>query len=205
MKCFTSGAILLFALSGCSRTSFLISDFDSDYRPKVKTVALLSFELPLGNVFAEAHCPFLEETITRSIAAGDSRHAYVFPSRARMRLQLSNLEGRSFLKIPADRLGELFSAEALLFSEVIRLHQSIGRVQSDHPGNRGFEISTAGSRAYDGVPAGGSRHEQAFMALSGAAVWRGCRSGRPAGRAGGCRGLAFPVLMFADLGGRQTE
>ncbi len=126
MRRFTSGAILLFALSGCSRTSFLISDFDSDYRPKVKTVALLSFELSPENVLAEEHRPFLEETITRLIAAGDSRHAYVFPSRARMRLQLSNLEGRSFLKIPADRLGELFSAEALLFSEVIRLHQLEG-------------------------------------------------------------------------------
>lgn len=132
MRRFTSGAILLFVLSGCSRTSFLISDFESDHRPKIKTVAFLPFELPPGNVFAEEHRPLLEETVARSIAAGDPRHAYVFPSRARMRLKLSNLEGRSFLKIPTDRLGELFSAEALLFSDVIRLHQSA----ADNPTTR---------------------------------------------------------------------
>lgn len=137
MKRFLSGIAFWAFLWGCGRTPFLISDFDSDYRPKVKTVALLPFELPPGNVLAEEHRPLLEETVTRSIAGGDFRHAYVSPSRARMRLKLSNLEGSSLSGISANRLGELFSAEVLLFSDVIRLHQSAG----DNPTTR--EIGAA--------------------------------------------------------------
>ncbi len=117
---------LFVLLWGCSGTPFLVGNFEKEYRPKVKTVALLPFEFSTGNALAEEHDQFLEETITRSIAGGDSLHTYVFPSRARMRLQLSNLEGRSFLKVPASQLGELFSAEVLLFSKVIRLYRSEG-------------------------------------------------------------------------------
>jgi len=116
--------LLSVLLWGCSRTPFLIADFDSNYKPKLKTVALMPFSLPVRNQLAENHRSGLEEKITGAIVESDSSHSYLFPYTVRLRLW--GAADSAILRIPADSAGKLFSAQVLLYSEVIRLYQSEG-------------------------------------------------------------------------------
>ncbi|MCI0404927.1 MAG: hypothetical protein L0Z48_00850 [candidate division Zixibacteria bacterium] len=117
---------------GCGSAPFLIGDFESGYKPKLNTVAIMPFSVPVGNRGAEENRPLLEETISGALVQGDSVRSYLFPSRLRARF--GGMADAGILRLPADRAGKLLLAEALLYSEVIRLYQSAG----DNPTTRGI-------------------------------------------------------------------
>ncbi len=121
----------LFALlGGCGGTPFLIGNFDSNYKAKLKTVAVMPFLLPGENRLAENQRPTLEEKITGAIVRSDSLHSYLFPYGVRSRF--FGTTDSAVLRLPADSAGKFLLAEALLYSEVIRLYQSTG----DNPTTR---------------------------------------------------------------------
>ncbi|HLG93914.1 MAG TPA: hypothetical protein VI546_03665, partial [candidate division Zixibacteria bacterium] len=105
---------------GCAGTPFLISGFDSNYKPKLKTAAFMPFSTPLGNRGAEENCSLLEEKIAGALVQSDSVRLYLMPSRVRARL--GGMADSAILHLPVDSVGRLFSAEALLYCGVIRLH-----------------------------------------------------------------------------------
>ena len=115
----------LFILSGgCRGTPFLVANFEKEYRPKLKTVVFMPFSIPKSNNLAENHRQKLEEVITRSIVERDSMRAFIFP--AGLRLRFESRSDSSILQIPGDSLTKLFSSDALLFTNVIRLYESAG-------------------------------------------------------------------------------
>ncbi len=123
--------LLLFVLFwGCGGTPFLIGNFDSNYKAKLKTVAVMPFLLPGENRLAENQRPALEEKITGAIVRSDSLHSYLFPYGVRARF--FGTTDSAVLRLPTDSAGKLLLAEALLYSEVIRLHRSAG----DNPTTR---------------------------------------------------------------------
>lgn len=118
------GFLLLILLGGCGGTPFLIADFELNYKPKLKTVALMPFLLPSGNRLAENHRAGLEERIMTAMVQSDSLHSHLFPYGVRARLW--GAADSAILHIPADSAGKLFLAGALLYSEVVRLYESEG-------------------------------------------------------------------------------
>jgi hypothetical protein len=118
------GSLSFILFWGCGGTPFLIVDFESNYKPKLKTVAVMPFLLPSGNQLAENQRPVLEEKITDAIVRSDSLHSYLFPYSVRVRLW--GMADSAIAHLPADRAGRILSAEALLYCEAIRLHQSEG-------------------------------------------------------------------------------
>ncbi|MGH8005370.1 MAG: hypothetical protein ACRECJ_11675 [Limisphaerales bacterium] len=84
----------------------------------------MPFSFPAGNRLAENHRARLEEKIAGAIVQIDSSHSYLLPYGVRARLW--GTADSAIVRLPADSAGKLFSAEALLFSDVIRLHQSEG-------------------------------------------------------------------------------
>jgi hypothetical protein len=115
---------------GCGGTPFLIGDFESDFKPKVKTIAVMPFSVPAGNRGAFENRPLLEETITGVLIQVDSARSYLPPFRLRARFE--GMTDSAALLLPADRAGKLLSAEALLYSEAIRFHPAEG----DNPTSR---------------------------------------------------------------------
>lgn len=115
---------------GCGGTPFLIGDFESNYKPKVKTIAVMPFSIPAGNLGALENRPLLEEIITGVLIQGDSVRSYLSPFRLRARFE--GMTDSAALLLPADSAGKLLSAEALLYSEAIRFHPAEG----DNPTSR---------------------------------------------------------------------
>ncbi len=109
---------------GCGGAPFLIADFEAHYKPKLKTVAVMPFSLPAGNRLAQNQRPALEEKITDAIVRSDSLHSYLFPYGVRAGLR--GAADSAIAHLPTDSAGRIFSAEALLYSSVIRLYQSEG-------------------------------------------------------------------------------
>jgi hypothetical protein len=130
MKRFASLAFALVLFGGCRGTPFLIANFEEDYRPKVKTIVLLPFEIRPENQLAKKHRQELEENLTLWIARGDSLHSFVLPAGVRLNFKAAGLSDGQILTLPADSLGKLFLAEALLFTKVIRLYESEGANQT---------------------------------------------------------------------------
>lgn len=118
------GLVLTTFLWGCARTPFLVADFDSRCKPKLKRVAILPFSLPNENVLAQKHRGLLEETVAATLAGADSLHSYVLPAEIRKMLGLGTdtLIGQT----SPDRLGRLLSSEALVFTRVIRMNEAEG-------------------------------------------------------------------------------
>ncbi len=109
---------------GCGGTPFLIADFESNYKPKLKTVTVMPFLLPGENQLAENQRAWLEEKITSAIIRRDSLRSYLFPYGVRARLH--GVSDSAILRLAADSAGKLFSAQAVLYGEVIRIHQLEG-------------------------------------------------------------------------------
>lgn len=121
--------IILFLLGGCSGTPFLVQNFQSYYKPKIQAVVLMPFEISPSNPLAEKNRPLLEEGLTLRIARGDSIHAFVFPGGVRLRFQKSDRPDSGLLRLSSDTLGKAFSAQAVLYTKVIRLYESEGATQ----------------------------------------------------------------------------
>ena len=116
-----SWAVLLW---GCGCTPFLISDFERDYGPKLKTIAILPFSLPPQNSLAEKYGPSLEEWLSGAIAQRDSLRIFIFPKVLRTRL--GGRTDSAILIMPAGELGKRTSTEGLLYTRIVRLYEAAG-------------------------------------------------------------------------------
>jgi len=124
MRRFRLSLFVPFFLWGCGGPPFLIAGFERDYKPKIKTIAVLPFSISAEGRLAEQQRMTLEEGVAMTIGQRDSLHAFVFPEGVRARF-LGATDSLIF-GMPAESLGVLFSAEALLFTKVIRLFESAG-------------------------------------------------------------------------------
>ncbi|HXF48893.1 MAG TPA: hypothetical protein VNL73_05650 [Verrucomicrobiae bacterium] len=115
---------------GCGGTPFLIGDFESNYKSKVKTIAVMPFSVPAGNRGAFENRALLEETITGVLIPVDSARSYLSPFRLRARFE--GMADSAILRLSKDRAGKLLSAEVLLYSEAVRFHPAEG----DNPTSR---------------------------------------------------------------------
>lgn len=109
---------------GCAGTPFLISGFERDYGPKLKTIAILPFSLPSQNSLAERYGLKLEALIADAIVQRDSTRQHVLPKEIRIRF--GGAADSAILKMPAEELGKHTSADGLLYARVIRLYESTG-------------------------------------------------------------------------------
>lgn len=130
MKRFYLFAFTLVFFGGCNRTPFLIGGLETDYKRKVKVAAFLPFQIAPENQLAEKNRQTLEETITLWIMRGDGLHSFVFPSGIRLPFKEARMPDSQILALPPDSLGKLFSAEALLYTKIIRLYESEGPNQA---------------------------------------------------------------------------
>ncbi|MCI0331227.1 MAG: hypothetical protein L0196_09860 [candidate division Zixibacteria bacterium] len=124
MRRFRLGLFGAFFLWGCGGPPFLIAGFERDYKPKIKTIAVLPFSISAEDRLVEQQRMTWEEGVARAISQSDSSHSFVFPERVRARFL--GATDSSIFGMPAESLGVLFSAEALLFTKVIRLFESEG-------------------------------------------------------------------------------
>lgn len=111
-------------LWGCGSTPFLIANFDSDHRPKLKTVAIMPFSQPLQNSLAEKYGLSLEGLVCEALIRADSAGTFVAPLSVRRRL--AGAADSLILKMPAESLGNRVSAEGLLYTRVVRLYEAAG-------------------------------------------------------------------------------
>ncbi len=121
--------VIFFLLGGCSGTPFLVQNFQSYYKPKIQTVVLMPFDISAENPLAEKNRQLLEESLTFQIARRDTTHAFVFPGGVRLGFQKSGQPDSELLVLPTDTLGKAFSAQAVLYTRIIRLYESEGVTQ----------------------------------------------------------------------------
>lgn len=123
--------LFVFGLIGfCIKTSAWAGSLDPEIRQKVRVVAFLPFEIASENKLAGENRHLLEDNFTLWIMHSDSGRSFVFPGGIRLQFKDSNAGDKHILKVPPDSLGKLFSAEALLYTKVIRLYESEGSNQT---------------------------------------------------------------------------
>jgi hypothetical protein len=115
---------------GCRGAPFLIQNFEGYYKPKIQTVVLMPFDISFANSPAERNRQMLEENLTLWIARGDTGRAFVFPGGVRLGFQKSGLSDSVLLGLAADTLGKAFSAQAILYTKIVRLYESEGANQT---------------------------------------------------------------------------
>ncbi len=123
--------LFVFGLIGFyTRTRVWAGSWDPEIRQKVRVVAFLPFEIASENKFALENRQLLEDDFTLRIMHGDAGRSFVFPGGIRLQFKNSEFEDDQILCIPPDSLGKFFSAEALLYTKVIRLYESEGSNQT---------------------------------------------------------------------------
>ncbi len=117
-------ALLSVFLWGCDSAPFLISHFETDYQPKLKTVAMLPLWLPPQNSLAEKYGLGLERLVGEAVSRADSAGTFVFPNSIRRRF--AGAADSSILEMPTEELGKRILVEGLLYARVVRLYETAG-------------------------------------------------------------------------------
>ena len=125
-----SFALLWFGGNGGSSLVLGLQGVSKPALKGMRVVAFLPFEISEANQLALKNQPLLEDQLTLWIMHGDSARSFVFPGGIRLQLKNSKLADDQILRIPPDSLGKLFSAEAVLFTRIVRLYESEGSNQT---------------------------------------------------------------------------